>query len=122
LVGPDIEFGKTVVDALKGRGIDVLVAMWAQLADYGDWRLVLSARAFDGVGSIEAYTRLDQALTSAGVVRTAYQTIHLVPTTEPFVKDLRRVFGKTKSAEGMRLGGQSFGGKFIEDAYVYRIR
>jgi hypothetical protein len=34
---------------------------------------------------------------------------------------LRRIFAKTKSVEGMRLGGQMIGDRFIEDAWVYRI-
>jgi hypothetical protein len=41
--------------------------------------------------------------------------------TDPFIKGLRRLFGKAKSAEGMRLGGQMIGDRFIEDGYVYRI-
>jgi hypothetical protein len=41
--------------------------------------------------------------------------------TDPFIRALRRLFGKTKSVEGMRLGGQMIGDRFVEDAYVYRI-
>ncbi len=41
--------------------------------------------------------------------------------TDPFIKGLRKMFGKAKSVEGMRLGLQTIGGRFIEDAYVYRI-
>jgi hypothetical protein len=37
---------------------------------------------------------------------------------DPFIRELRNVFGKTASIEGMRLGGQSFGDRFIEDGYV----
>jgi hypothetical protein len=40
---------------------------------------------------------------------------------DPSIRELRRLFGKTKSVEGMRLGGQVFGDRFVEDAYVYRI-
>ena len=40
---------------------------------------------------------------------------------DPFVRELRRLFGKARSVEGMRLGGQMIGDRFVEDAYVYRI-
>jgi hypothetical protein len=40
---------------------------------------------------------------------------------EPFIRDLRRIFGKAASVEGMRLGGQTIGGRGLDDAYVYRI-
>jgi hypothetical protein len=40
---------------------------------------------------------------------------------DPFIKDLRHMFSRAASVEGMRLGGQSFGGNLIHNAYVYRI-
>ncbi len=46
----------------------------------------------------------------------------ILPMTDPLIKHLRRTFGKAKSSEGMRLGGQVIGDRFIEDAFVYRIR
>jgi hypothetical protein len=38
-----------------------------------------------------------------------------------FIRELRQVFANAASVEGMRLGGQTFGDRHIEDAYVYRI-
>jgi hypothetical protein len=40
----------------------------------------------------------------------------------PFIRDLRRVFASAADTYGMRLGGQTFGGKYLEDSFVYRIR
>jgi len=40
----------------------------------------------------------------------------------PFIRDLRRVFASAADTYGMRLGGQIFGGKYLEDGFVYRIR
>ncbi|HEY1339500.1 MAG TPA: hypothetical protein VGF59_18430 [Bryobacteraceae bacterium] len=39
----------------------------------------------------------------------------------PFVRDLRRIFGQSANVEGMRLGGQPIGDRFVEDAVVYRV-
>jgi hypothetical protein len=44
-----------------------------------------------------------------------------LPMSDAFIKALRKLFGKSKTVEGMRLGGQMIGDRFIEDAYVYRI-
>ena len=41
--------------------------------------------------------------------------------SDPFIRDLRRRFGKSKNVAGMRLGLQTIGNWFVEDAYVYRI-
>jgi hypothetical protein len=34
---------------------------------------------------------------------------------------LRKVFGKTSSVAGMRLGGQTWGNRFVDDAYALKI-
>jgi hypothetical protein len=41
---------------------------------------------------------------------------------DPFIRALRRIFGKAKSVEGMRLGLQTIGDRFVEDGIVYRIK
>jgi hypothetical protein len=40
----------------------------------------------------------------------------------PFIQELRRIFSAAGDTRGMRLGGQRFGDKYLEDAFVYRIR
>jgi hypothetical protein len=42
--------------------------------------------------------------------------------SNPMIQELRRAFGSTADTYGMRLGGQMFGDKYLEDAFVYRIR
>jgi hypothetical protein len=48
-------------------------------------------------------------------------TVGIFRTYDPFIRSLRKTFAKAKSVEGMRLGGQTFGDRFVEDAYAYRI-
>jgi hypothetical protein len=38
------------------------------------------------------------------------------------IEGLRSAFSSAKDVYGMRLGGQTFGDKYIEEAFVYRIR
>ena len=42
--------------------------------------------------------------------------------SDPMIRELRRMFSKTKSVEGMRLGGQRVGDQFVQEALVYRVR
>ena len=49
-------------------------------------------------------------------------SIFLRPMNNPFIRDLRRAFSSAADTYGMRLGGQKFGDKYLEDAFVYRIR
>jgi hypothetical protein len=121
LVSPDIEKGREILETLDRAGLKVTVALWAVLAEYGDWRVVLSVREFDQLGLLDAYGRLHELLDAAGFDPRTTPSVMIFRTSDPFIKGLRRVFGKSRGVEGMRLGGQSFGDRFIEDAYVYRI-
>jgi hypothetical protein len=58
----------------------------------------------------------------AGISIHRQPTISMRSMDNPFIRDLRRVFATTADTYGMRLGGQIFGGKYLEDAFVYRIR
>lgn len=39
----------------------------------------------------------------------------------PFIKFLRRSYGKTNDVSGMRVGNQLFGDRFVEDGLAYRV-
>lgn len=121
LVSIDIETGAEVLRALDEAGLKVKVAAWLQLAEYGDWRLVLASRLFDVADLREAYGLIHKALDAAEFPIDRTPTLFVLRTSEPLIRDLRRIFGKTKSVAGMRLGGQMIGDRFIVDGYVYRI-
>jgi hypothetical protein len=101
--------------------LKVGVALWAFLSEYENWRLIVAARRLDSPDLREGYGLIHEALEGAGFTPRKTPPIMILPMTDPFIKELRRLFGKTKSVEGMRLGGQLIGDRFIEDAYVYRI-
>ena len=122
LVTVDAALGEEVLGALDAAGIAVSVALWMYLDEYGDWRLFLASRRFDELGIREAYGELLGSLHKAGLTPERMPTVTILPMTDPLIRSLRRIFGKTKSVVGMRLGGQMIGDRFVEDAYVYRIK
>jgi hypothetical protein len=121
LVNLDIERGREILHILDRAKFAVLVALWVYLPEYEDWRLVLSLRQFDSLDPREAYKRIYESLGSAGFTPDKTPPLMILPVTDPFIRELRRIFRKARSVEGMRLGGQMIGNRFIEDAYVYRI-
>ena len=120
LVNLDIKRGSELLDALDRAKLKVTVALWVYLPEYEDWRLVVSARRFDSLDPRDAYRLLHDSLAAVGFTPEKTPTEMILPMTDPFIRDLRQL-GKTKSVEGMRLGGQMIGDRFIQDAYVYRI-
>jgi hypothetical protein len=120
LVGPDIDVGREVLAALDEAGIKNIVALLAVLPEYGDWRLILSSPSLDQTHLLRAHEKVSVILGGRFVYRLP--VIMILPTKDPFIRELRRIFGKTKDVTGMRLGGQMIGNRFIDNAYVYRVQ
>jgi len=121
LVEADLGKSEKVVSALEAADIRVAVALWAVLPEYGDWRLVLASKDLDPLTLGDAYLKVNGALRDSGLTVWETPTIFIMKTTDPFVRALRKVFGKAKSVVGMRLGGQTWGDRYVEDAYAYKI-
>jgi hypothetical protein len=119
----EVEFSKSerMVLALERADIRVAVAMWVHFPEYEDWRFVLSSKDLDGLDLRDAYLKVNRILREAGI--TVWQTplIFIMKTTDPFIRALRKVFGKASDVTGMRLGGQRWGGRYVDDAYAYKI-
>lgn len=108
--------------ALDQAKVKVSVGLFAKLGEYENWRMVLAARAFDGLKITDAYGLIFESLTAAGIGVEKTPSILIFPMRDPFIRDIRRRYGKRENVEGLILGTQSFGGRFVEDGYVYRIR
>lgn len=121
MVSLDIDRGTEILNVLGRAKVKVGVALWMYLSEYEDWRLVVSARQFDSLDLRDAYGLLHDTLGASGFNPRNTPPILILPMADPSIRELRRLFGKTKSVEGMRLGGRMFGDRFVEDAYVYRI-
>jgi len=122
LVSYDIENGKEVIDALDQAGKGPDVALWAKLPDYENWRLVIASDRLDQSSSRTGYSEINAALEKAGIPIRREPSIFLRPMDNPMIQALRGVFASAADTYGMRLGGQVFGDKYLEDAFVYRIR
>jgi hypothetical protein len=121
LVNIDLDAGAEILRIVDKAGVNVSVALWVNLDEYSDWRLLMSSRQFDVAGPHKASGLVFDALNAAGFPVEKTPTIFILPMTDPTVRALRRIFGKAKTVEGMRLGGQQIGNRWAEDAYVYRI-
>lgn len=82
---------------------------------------MLASRRLDKEGPRRRYELINAATDAAGIGIQRAPEILVLKTTDPFIRELRRLFGKSKNVEGMRLGGQVIGGRFIRDAWVYLI-
>lgn len=120
LVSPDVNAGCEALSALDAAHLKQIVALLMVSPEYGDWRLVLSSPSLDQSHQLKAYEKVTEILGGRFVYRLP--PILILPTKDPFIKEIRKIFGKTKDVMGMRLGGQIIGNRFVENAYVYRVQ
>ncbi len=118
----DFKTGLGLVHALDRATLPISVALWLYTDRYEDWRFVLASRRLDAAKPAEAYGLVHDALEAQGISLEQTPTLMILKMSDPFIRELRRTFAKKKSVEGMRLGSQSIGNWFVEDALVYRIR
>jgi hypothetical protein len=118
----DLDNGSEILRILDRAKVKVSVALWAHLSEYEDWRLVLAGRQFDALPTtMKAYGLVHSATRAADFPIQKEPPIMILPMTSPFIKDLRRTYAKFKAVEGLRPGSQLFGGRWVEDGYIYRI-
>jgi hypothetical protein len=118
LVNVDIDRGLDILRALDSAGLQIRVALWLVTPEYEDWRFVISSARLT---EREGYRLAVDAFVAAGLGPEKTPDYQILTISDKFIRDLRRMFGKTKDIEGMRLGGQMIGDRWVEDAYVYRI-
>ena len=121
MVSIDVSLGAELLEVLDRAHLKVSVALWMYLSEYEDWRLVIAGRPFDSPDPRGAYRLIHDSLVAGGFKPQKTPPVLILPMNDPFIKEIRRIFGKTRSVEGTRLGGQMIGDRFVQDAYVYRI-
>jgi hypothetical protein len=122
LVATEWELGKKMLVALDSADLSVSVALWLYPQEYEDWRYVLAARTLDAAGPRGGYRLVHDALDKAGIPYSQTPTLMIMKMSDPFIRDLRRGYGKNNSFEGLRLNLLTFGNRFVEDGLVYRIK
>jgi hypothetical protein len=122
LVSFDIENGQKVIDALDNAGKPPKVVLWVKLPDYENWRLMIASDRLDQTSQFAGYSEINEAMDKAGIPTHRQPSLLLRRMDNPMISELRRLFGSAADTFGMRLGGQTFGDKYLEEAFVYRIQ
>src|ERR1700739_5051132 len=94
LVEVDLKKTERIGSALEADGIRLAVWMWVQFPEYEDWRFALASKDLDSLTLREAYSKVNGALIEAGLSVWEIPTIFIMKTTDPFIRALRKTFGK----------------------------
>ena len=121
LVNLELVNAEKMLAAMDSAELGISVAALAFITVYNGFRLVIASRKLDAEGLLQRHHLINVALRAAGIGGLDEPSFLIMKTTDPFIRDLKRAFGKTKDVCGARLGGQSFGDWYVEDGIVYRI-
>jgi hypothetical protein len=121
LLDADVKLGEKILESLDAAKFPISVAIWI-LTEEDGWQLVIGTPLYESGGPSEAYRKLIGAIRKDDPESRDFDDVRLMSNREPFVRELRRLFGKTASVKGMRLGGHLIGGIWLDDAVVYRIK
>ncbi len=119
LVGFDVAAGEKALSALAATGILPTVALWAKTSDYEVPRIFIASPAFDQLTKLEAHGRIADAIEP--VFTWSAPNFVILRLKDKFITALRATFAEAADVSGMRLGGQTFGDRYVEDGYVYVI-
>ena len=120
LVGPDLSAGREALERLDTAGIRQIVALFMLSPEYGDWRFVLSSPSLDQTHSLKAHEKVYKLLEGRFVY--SLPLLMVLPTKDAFIRDLRRYGNDIRAGSSyIRLGGQTFGNRYIEDAFIFRL-
>ena len=122
LVVRDLANATEILEALDRANLDIRVAVWAYLPEYSDWRLVLASPRFDEGGPGDGLGLVLDALKAAGIPYEKKPPLKILKMSDKTIRDMRKMYSKSKELEGRNIGYQSFGNRFIEEAIAYRIK
>lgn len=124
LVSPDVSAAYEAIAALEAAKLQRIVALFAVFPEYGEWRLILSSPSLDQTHPLKAQDKVAEILAGRFVYRLPI--IMVLPLKDPFMRALqkwfRNIFPSLVKVNGhVRLGGQTIGNRFVEDAFLLRL-
>ena len=123
LVTIDFPAGLKVVEALERAALPMKVALWLYFDEYEEWRMAFASPRLDKAGGeAKAYRLVREALEAEGITVERTPTFIIMSMSDPFIKELRRLYAKNPDVEGKRLSTQMIGGRWVEDSILDRVR
>lgn len=113
-----IEDGAKLLQRLDERGIPVRAGVWFEDPERMSWKLILVTSVASDPGPLEAYMRIQQAMSGLDLNIALDDIVVMSPNSRKFEDFKRTMEGVAKGALLHPKG--SSGGVAFDDAYLYR--
>ena len=123
LVNKNIEDGKNLIEALDKSDFPLDGALWFYFADSDEWRFLLASPLVDEKGPKEAYALIQSVLAQLQPsLRISLKHISVLSPKSELIQLLRRAIRTGPGISEIRFTRNTINNKFIEDAFIYRIK
>ena len=118
-----IRAGAELTRKLDERGWPVIASLWLYRSEANRWRLVLASPLVAADGRRKSYEIVQAALatTPAAEGTMSLSNVSVTEPTDPLIALLCAAARRETMAEGLRFTRTVVNGRFIDDAYIYRV-
>jgi hypothetical protein len=115
-----VQAGEHLLRELDRHKFPAKTALWLYQEEPDEWSLVIATPHLRSVGPLKIAKSVQKVI-SRSETSIRLSSLALVDTKDRLIKGLSTSFGKRAAASGVRLSHAFIGGRFIEDAYIYRV-
>jgi hypothetical protein len=118
-----IRAGAELTRKLDALQWPVLASLWLYESEGNQWKLVLASPRVKSEGPKKSYETIQSALaeTTGAKETLALSDIAVTDPDDPLIALLRIAIRTGPTVEGLRFTRNVINGRFIEDAYIYRV-
>jgi hypothetical protein len=99
----------------------VVASFWLFIAEENEWKLFLASPKLVSDGPKNAYEAISDALSTLREHFPTLESISVMPPNHELVRALRSAIQTGWTIGGIRFSKNTINGRFIDDAYLYRV-
>lgn len=114
-----VQAGQDLLRELDRHKFPAKAALWLYKEEPDAWRLVIATPHLRSLGPLKSYKAIQKVIAKSETP-LKLPSVAVVDTRDRMIKGLSTPL-RRRAASGARLSHTVIGGRYIEDAYIYRV-
>ncbi|WP_421829346.1 hypothetical protein [Larkinella sp.] len=120
LVNKQLEEGKKLLEKLDASGTSIPVALWINLPDTENWRLLFAMKGIDRDGSRMAYTKIYKVI-KENEIDLSLGDVSVIDTHNTLCRQLKHMIHTEPGISNIPFFGNYIHGQRFPDSVLYRV-
>ncbi|MFN0105403.1 MAG: hypothetical protein ACKV2U_25360 [Bryobacteraceae bacterium] len=118
-----VDIGSRLTEELDRMGLPIIASFWLFESEANDWRLRIASREHQAGGPLAVYKKIDEAIKAIGLSQPKFplRNVGLIDSKDKLVLALQAEFKEGPATTPMRWGRGAIRGRYVDDAYIYRV-